>query len=240
MSVNISLNIRCGSVTLFILLASFGLNLHANAEPSPSYKSLFEHIDTVDLFTTLRLPKKALRPKYLEKEVIRRSPLNINLNRLSISTLALRLHIGVNSVGVETQLLVKKNLVYETESGVLVWQGKVVNQGESGNLGENSVILVRTSEGITGTIRYNVLLLKLSKGADGYHWLNVVDQNQLPDEHAPGEANSMPEGKLHAKIKRLQGRRDVKKVVQTAVIRVWSVTPRRLCCKILIYKDCSN
>ncbi|MBW8185621.1 PKD domain-containing protein [Shewanella nanhaiensis] len=88
-------------------------------------------------------------------------------------------------------LIAKKSLSYVTGSGSLVWQGKIVNQHKPKSPGDNQIILVKSGDFLSATVKFNGRLFKIKPSLNNQIELNEIDQALLPDEHS----GTMPVGK---------------------------------------------
>ena len=81
-----------------------------------------------------------------------------------------------------------------TNSGALMWHGKITTAGESINVQDadtqNDVILIKRGNDITGTVRTNGKLYKIRPIGSGNHAVIEVDESSFPDDH-PAEYDLM-------------------------------------------------
>ncbi|MEE4244714.1 MAG: pre-peptidase C-terminal domain-containing protein [Kangiellaceae bacterium] len=72
--------------------------------------------------------------------------------------------------------------------GSLVWRGNfgLAKSGSHKNPSDNTVILVKTEKGITGTIRINGQLYKVRPVQGNVHSVILINEKAMPSDHPPG------------------------------------------------------
>jgi len=112
----------------------------------------------------------------------------------------------------ELNLLPKLNLMahklsaQQNEQGSLVWKGRIgsdlngLTASTDEALTDDSVILIKRSSGITGTVRTNGRLFKIRPIGNGLHSVSEVIEDNMPTDHPPGfdsePVNIMPQESL--------------------------------------------
>ena len=103
---------------------------------------------------------------------------NAQLLNHDTKTLSMKLADG-------TTLVIEKAQAYHSNTGTLVWQGKVANVGNKRGPTDNSLVLVKTGSGVAATLRFNNRLFKLVQEVDSLYWLQEIDESKMPSDHGP-------------------------------------------------------
>jgi PKD repeat protein len=114
-----------------------------------------------------------------DREVKSVTRYNMQLGGFKQETRSLKFELPDTSV-----IIAQKTLAYITASGSLVWQGEVVNQNSPLFPGDNQIILVKSGEFLSATIKFNGRLFKMKPSNNQQIELEEIDQTLLPDEHS--------------------------------------------------------
>ncbi|MEC4727696.1 PKD domain-containing protein [Shewanella sp. D64] len=134
----------------------------------------------VEIITKAPWTQSALKQAVAkEREVKSVTRYNMQLEGFKQETSSLKFELPDASV-----IIAKKTLAYITGSGSLVWQGEIVNQNAALFPGDNQIILVKSDEFLSATIKFNGRLFKMKPSNNQQIELKEIDQTLLPDEHS--------------------------------------------------------
>jgi PKD repeat protein len=121
----------------------------------------------------------AKQERVRDREVKSVTRYNMQMAGFKLETSSLKFELPDSSVIIAT-----KTLAYITGSGSLIWQGEIVNQSSPLFPGDNQIILVKSGEFLSATIKFNGRLFKMKPSNNQQIELEEIDQTLLPDEHS--------------------------------------------------------